>query len=96
MTPRELVKVKELTWHERTIPVDGLYYVAYVNGWTYQALWSGQWQLFNDDADTIAEGKAFNIDQARAACQAHYENSIYEQLEPISFINRGDAVSPTP
>ena len=39
---------------------------------------------------------AWNIDGYKAACQEHYEDSIYEQLEPISFINRGDAVSPTP
>jgi len=91
MTPRELVKVKELEWRS-----GGTYEYTFPRRYEYQRIGHKYFATYLPTMQFLDNEGYATDSEARAACQAHYENSIYEQLEPISFINRGDAVSPTP
>lgn len=85
MTPRELVKVKELEWDSEFDP----FMTATTIGSSRHYYWIGYGVVskvytFGLHAYGASfEGTAETLAEARAACQAHYENSIYEQLIPI-------------
>jgi hypothetical protein len=75
MTPRELVKVKDLEWEGNPVAggdtAEGLH-AFYVAGQYHYEIWQ---------EGRKTGGRTASWDESQAACQAHYENSIYEQLE---------------
>jgi len=77
-TPRDLVKVKALRWHRYTLSDEyrAGHYACYRNG-------SGGWcaiMRLHEYADWV-DAPFKTLSAAQAACQAHYEQTIYELLE---------------
>lgn len=84
MTPRELVKVKELEWVQlfdgawkATAPLT--LYEYYVSESSSPRFYYPGQRLF--DKPTPVPNDACNIDGYKAACQAHHDNAVYELLE---------------